>query len=137
MESLSPHRSVIVNDDDTITDPIKQGATAEGATDFAQMILDTLRVAGVQQAHKEDRISFELLDGWPGVLLAGKGRYRDADGTLKTAGIFIGPEFGTVTRVDLVEAARECTDAGFNVLISCAFNDEAQSTELVAPLRVV
>ena len=129
VESLSPHRTLIVNDDDTSTDPLKQGATAEGATDFAQMILNTLRVAGVQQAHKQDRISFESLDGWPGVLLAGKGSYRDADGTLKTAGIFIGPEFGTVSRVDLVEAARECADAGFNVLISCAFNYEAQSTE--------
>jgi adenine-specific DNA-methyltransferase len=96
VESLSPHRSVIVNDDDTIIDPLKQGATAEGATDFAQMILSTLRVSPVQQAHKNDRISFESLDGWPGVLLAGKGSYREADGRLKTAGIFIGPEFGTV-----------------------------------------
>jgi adenine-specific DNA-methyltransferase len=139
VESLSPHRTMIVNDDDTITDPLKQGATAEGATDFAQMILNTLRVAGVQQAHKEDRISFESFDGWPGVLLAGKGNYRDADGTLKTAGIFIGPEFGTVTRVDLVEAARECADAGFNVLISCAFNYEAQSTEFdkLGPIPVL
>jgi len=139
VESLSPHRSVIVNDDDTITDPLKQGATAEGATDFAQMILNTLRVAGVQQAHKQDRISFESLDGWPGVLLAGKGSYLNADGTLKTAGIFIGPEFGTVTRVDLVEAARECADAGFNVLISCAFNYEAQSTEFdkLGPIPVL
>lgn len=139
VESLSPHRSVIVNDDDTITDPLKQGATAEGATDFAQMILNTLRVAGVQQAHKQDRISFESLDGWPGVLLAGKGSYRDADGTLKSAGIFIGPEFGTVTRVDLVEAARECADAGFDVLISCAFNYEAQSTEFdkLGPIPVL
>ena len=139
VESLSPHRTMIVNDDDTITDPLKQGATAEGATDFAQMILNTLRVAGVQQAHKQDRISFESLDGWPGVLLAGKGSYRDADGTLKTAGIFIGPEFGTVTRVDLVEAARECADAGFNVLVSCAFNYEAQSTEFdkLGPIPVL
>jgi adenine-specific DNA-methyltransferase len=139
VESLSPHRTMIVNDDDTITDPLKQGATAEGATDFAQMILNTLRVAGVQQAHKQDRISFESLDGWPGELLAGKGSYRDADDTLKIAGIFIGPEFGTVTRVDLVEAARECADAGFNVLISCAFNYEAQSTEFdkLGPLPVL
>jgi adenine-specific DNA-methyltransferase len=139
VESLSPHRTMIVNDDDTISDPLKQGATAEGATDFAQMILNTLRVAGVQQAHKQDRISFDSLDGWPGVLLAGKGSYRDADGILRTAGIFIGPEFGTVTRVDLVEAARECADAGFNVLISCAFNYEAQSTEFdkLGPLPVL
>jgi adenine-specific DNA-methyltransferase len=139
VESLSPHRTMIVNDDDTISDPLKLGATAEGATDFAQMILNTLRVAGVQQAHKQDRISFESLNGWPGVLLAGKGSYRDADGTLKTAGLFIGPEFGTVTRVDLVEAARECADAGFAVLISCAFNYEAQSTEFdkLGPIPVL
>ena len=139
VESLSPHRTMIVHDDDTITDPFTQGATAEGATDFAQMILNTLRVSPVQQPHKQDRISFESLDGWPGELLAGKGSYRDADGTLKTAGIFIGPEFGTVTRVDLVEAARECADAGFNVLISCAFNYEAQSTEFdkLGPIPVL
>ncbi len=129
VESLSPHRTMIVNDDDSLVDPHKYGATAEGATDFAQMILETLRVAGVQQAHKEDRIKFESLEGWPGSYIAGKGAYRDADGILKTAGIFIGPEFGTVSRVELVEAARECADAGFDVLISCAFNYEAQSTE--------
>jgi adenine-specific DNA-methyltransferase len=139
VESLSPHRTMVVNDDDTLTDPLKQGATVEGATDFAQMILNTLRVAGVQQAHKQDRISFESLEGWPGKLLAGKGSYRDADGAPKTAGIFIGPEFGTVSRVDLVEAARECADAGFDVLISCAFNYEAQSTEFdkLGPLPVL
>jgi adenine-specific DNA-methyltransferase len=139
VESLSPHRTMIVNDDDSLVDPHKQGATSESATDFAQMILDTLRVAGVQQAHKEDRIKFESLEGWPGSYIAGKGSYREADGTLKTAGIFIGPEFGTVSRVDLVEAARECADAGFDVLISCAFNYEAQSTEFdkLGPLPVL
>ncbi|MCP9942441.1 site-specific DNA-methyltransferase [Cyanobium sp. ATX 6E8] len=139
VESLSPHRTMIVNDDDSLIDPHKQGATAEGATDFAQMVLGTLRVAGVQQAHKEDRISFESLNGWPGSYIAGKGSYRDADGVLITAGIFIGPEFGTVSRVDLVEAARECADAGLDVLISCAFNYEAQSTEFdkLGPLPVL
>jgi adenine-specific DNA-methyltransferase len=103
------------------------------------MILDTLRVAGVQQAHKEDRITFESLDGWPGTYIAGKGAYRDADGSLKTAGIFIGPEFGTVSRVGLVDAARECADVGLDVLISCAFNYEAQSTEFdkLGPLPVL
>ena len=139
IESLSPHRTMIVNEDNSLIDPHKHGATAESATDFAQMILDTLRVAGVQQAHKEGRINFESLDGWPGSYIAGKGAYRDADDSLKTAGIFIGPEFGTVSRVDLVEAARECADAGFDVLVSCAFNYEAQSTEFdkLGPLPVL
>ena len=129
VESLSPHRTMIVNDDDSLIDPHKQGATAEGATDFAQMILETLRVAGVQQANKQDRINFQSLEGWPGNYIASKAIYKDAADSIKTAGIFIGPEFGTVSRVDLVEAARECSDAGFDVLISCAFNYEAQSTE--------
>ena len=47
----------------------------------------------------------------------------------KRAGIFIGPEFGTVSRPDLVEAAREAGDAGFDVLIACAFNYEAHASE--------
>jgi adenine-specific DNA-methyltransferase len=47
----------------------------------------------------------------------------------RRAGIFIGPEFGTVQRADLVKAARECGDAGFDVLIACAFNYEAHATE--------
>ena len=47
----------------------------------------------------------------------------------KAAAIFIGPEFGTVPRADLVAAAREAGDADFDVLIACAFNYEAHATE--------
>ena len=47
----------------------------------------------------------------------------------KRAGIFIGPEFGTVSRPDLVAAAREAGDAGFDVLVACAFNYDAHSAE--------
>ena len=34
--------------------------------DFPSVILDNLRTAGVQQAHKEDRISFTSVTPWPG-----------------------------------------------------------------------
>ena len=47
----------------------------------------------------------------------------------RSAAIFVGPEFGTVQRPDLVQAAREAGDAGFDVLIACAFNYDAHSTE--------
>ncbi len=132
VESLSPHRSLIVEADDSITDPLKVGATALGAADFAQVILDTLKVAGVQQAHKDDKISFDSLEPWPGEYICGKGSTTESVAgreQQKTAGIFIGPEFGTVSRSDLVAAAREAADAGFDVLISCAFNYEAHTTE--------
>jgi len=48
---------------------------------------------------------------------------------IRVAGIFIGPEFGTVTRQDLVLAAREAGDANFDVVIACAFNYEAHASE--------
>ena len=47
----------------------------------------------------------------------------------KRAGIFIGPEFGTVSRPDLVAAVREAADAGFDALIACAFNYDAHASE--------
>ena len=46
-------------------------------------------------------------------------------GTERRAGSFIGPEFGTVSRPDLVAAAREAADADFDVLITCVFSYEA------------
>jgi adenine-specific DNA-methyltransferase len=54
----------------------------------------------------------------------------------RRAAIFIGPEFGTVQRADLVAAAREAGDAGFDVLIACAFNYEAHTTEFTKLGRI-
>ena len=48
---------------------------------------------------------------------------------MKRAAVFIGPEFGTVSRPDLVVAVREAADADFDALISCAFNYDAHSTD--------
>jgi adenine-specific DNA-methyltransferase len=92
------------------------------------MILENLKSAGVQQAHKEDRITFTALTPWPCDLVCADARYMERE-TEKRAAIFIGPEFGTVQRADLVAAAREAGDAGFDVLIACAFNYEAHTTE--------
>ena len=65
---------------------------------------------------------------WPGDLVCAEGHYIEGAGE-KRAAIFIGPEFGTVSRPDLVAAAREAGDAGFDVLIVCAFNYDAHSSE--------
>ena len=129
VESLSPHRMLGVDENDELIDPLKSGPSgAQVGTSFDQMILENLKVAGVQQAHKEDRIRFTALTGWPGSYICAEGRYQEGE-TEKRAGIFIGPEFGTVSRPDLVEAAREAGDAGFDVLIACAFNYEAHANE--------
>ncbi len=81
------------------------------------MILENLKTAGVQQVHKDDRITFTALSPWPGDMVCAEGRYMEGE-IEKRAAIFIGPEFGTVLRADLVAAAREAGDAGFDVLIA-------------------
>jgi adenine-specific DNA-methyltransferase len=135
VESLSPHRTLAVDWNDELIDVLeaaegkrKAADRDESVTDFAHMILENLKAAGVQQAHKEDRITFTSLTGWPGRFICAEGAFMEGD-RQKRAGIFIGPEFGTVSRPDLVAAAREAGDAGFDVLIACAFNYDAHSAE--------
>jgi adenine-specific DNA-methyltransferase len=126
VESLSPHRMLAVDENDELIDKVRE--TGSGQQDFAQMILENLRVSGIQQASKEDKIDFTSITPWPGAYICAEGRYLEGS-TERRAGIFIGPEFGTVAREDLVRAARECGDADFDVLIACAFCYEAHTTE--------
>ena len=129
VESLSPHRVLGVGEDDELIDIRKEdSATLGSKSAFPQMILENLKTAGVQQAHKGDRITFTALTPWPGELVCAEGRYLEGEAE-KRAAIFIGPEFGTVQRADLVAGAREAGDAGFDVLIACAFNYEAHAAE--------
>ena len=129
VESLSPHRVLGVGEDDELIDGLREhGGEFDRKKSFPEMILENLKSAGVQQAHKEGRISFTSLVPWPGILICAEGRYLEGD-TEKRAAILIGPEFGTVQRADLVQAAREASEAGFDVLIACAFNYEAHTTE--------
>ncbi|MCD2450529.1 site-specific DNA-methyltransferase [Methylicorpusculum oleiharenae] len=140
VESLSPHRVLTVDENDDLIDGVAQSnAEYREERDFVQMILENLKTAGVQQAHKTDKIDFTSLSPWPGELICADGRYMTpsplegegwGEGEIeKRAAIFIGPEFGTVSRPDLVAAAREAGDAGFDVLIACAFNYDAHSSE--------
>ena len=150
VESLSPHRVLSVDEDDELIDGVAEPEAGYGEEhDFARMILENLKTAGVQQAHKEDKISFTSMTPWPGDLICAEGRFDSGEwlvvsgqrgGELSTshsslttgearAAIFIGPEFGTISRPDLVQAAREAGDADFDALITCAFNYDARSSE--------
>ena len=135
VESLSPHRTLAVDEDGNaqateVRDERAPYQTGNGNQDFTSIILANLRTAGVQQARKDDRISFTSLVPWPGTMVCADGRYAEADGGAeKRAAVFVGPEFGTVSRPDLVEAVREAADAGFDVLIACAFNYDAQASD--------
>jgi len=133
VESLSPYRVLGVDENDELIDTAGDSSAGYGdEKGFVSMILENLKISGVQQAHKEDKITFNSLTPWPGNFICAEGRYLEGenDSTVeKRAAIFIGPEFGTVSRPDLVAAAREAGDADFDVLIACAFNYDARSTD--------
>jgi adenine-specific DNA-methyltransferase len=131
VESLSPHRVISVDEDGEWIDGQAKSTTGRrDEADFVEMILENLKTAGVQQAHKTDKMSFSSITPWPGYFVCAEGKYfEDTAKSEKRAAIFIGPEFGTVSRPDLVAAAREAGDAAFDVLITCAFNYDAHSAE--------
>ena len=147
VESISPHRVLGVDENGDVIDGIAESGNGYGTGyDFGQVILENLKRSGVQQAHKEDRITFASLTPWPGRFVCADGRYVEGgsvdddddatSGPERRAAVFIGPEFGTVSRPDLVEAAREAADGGFDVLIACAFNYDAHTTEFESLGRV-
>jgi adenine-specific DNA-methyltransferase len=132
VESLSPHRALGVDEDDDLLDSLAETSPLHEGKDFTTLILENLKMAGVQQARKDDKIVFSSLEPWPGEFICAKGVYQQTDGDKtheRKAAIFVGPEFGTVSRPDLVAAAREAGDADFDVLIACAFNFDAHSSE--------
>ncbi len=165
VESLSPHRVLGVDENDELIDRVAESTVGYGEKqDFAAVILENLKTAGVQQAHKDDKITFTAITPWPGDLICAEGRFdsgvgekgewiegkwivdrREVDSgeqdseklstlpsslsTENRGAIFIGPEFGTVSRPDLVAAAREAAEGGFDALITCAFNYDARSSE--------
>ena len=137
VESLSPHRTLPVDEDGDVQgaevgDERASYQVGNGEQDFTTVILENLQTAGVQQAHKDDRVTFtaplEQCERWPGARVCAIGRYAEGDSE-KRAAIFVGTEFGTVSRPDLVEAAREAADADCDVLIACAFNFDVQASE--------
>ncbi len=137
VESISPHRILDVDETDGLLDRMADGGSDYGY-DFSSMILDNLKRSGIQQAHKEDKIEFISVMEWPGDLICAEGTVSgevngeesSTSSAFRRAGIFVGPEFGTVSRSDLVEAAREAAEANFDALIACAFSFDAHTSEL-------
>jgi adenine-specific DNA-methyltransferase len=139
VESLSPHRVLPASEEELIDElEAAEGRRPPAAADlagqdFAAIVIDYLKAEGVKQHAKGDRIAFESLVPWPGNFVGASGAFIEGEnGPERRAAILIGPEYGTVGRQDLVAAAREAVDARFDVLIACAFNFDAHSSELAS-----
>jgi adenine-specific DNA-methyltransferase len=153
VESLSPHRVLPMEEDPyleealaargeegsppSLTLPHKGGgdtAAASGmvTTDFAQVVYENLKTAGVQNTKKGERLMLENLRPFASRsgFIQFEGRYTEK-GASKRAAVCIGPEYDTVG-YDLVRrAAREAVDM-FDMLIICgfAFAPEVDDTRL-------
>jgi adenine-specific DNA-methyltransferase len=151
VESLSPHRVLPMGEDPyleelleagegdvppSLTLPHKGGGKAEASgqviTDFAQVVYENLKAAGVQNTKKGETLKFEWLKPFASRsgLIQFEGRYQEK-GESKRAAVCIGPEYDTVG-YDLVRrAAREAADL-FDTLIICgfAFAPEVDDTRL-------
>jgi adenine-specific DNA-methyltransferase len=120
VESLSPHRVLPTADDDQIGPVTEQEARKQ--QDFATMILDNLKKAGVQNTRKNERLTFDRLDAYAGVWLNASGEYTDAEGKSRRVAVTIGPEHGTVGPQQVKEAAKEAVQGvGFDLLVVCGF----------------
>ncbi|MEQ1514891.1 MAG: site-specific DNA-methyltransferase [Usitatibacteraceae bacterium] len=145
VESLSPHR-IVPADAEELIDVIdaaegkkKRGPLSGSETDFASMVIEHLKTSGVHQTDRADRIEFTSLLPFPGSgYIGAEGRFMEGD-VERRAAIFIGPEFGTLSRVDLTAAAREAAECRFDVLIAVSFAFDAHASELtrLGPLPIL
>ena len=94
------------------------------------MILENLKTAGVQQAHKEDKIAFSSVTPGPATWSAPRDGMSKARLARRNA-----PPFSSVPSSAPSPAPIWCRrparpgDAGFDVLIACAFNYDAHSAD--------
>jgi adenine-specific DNA-methyltransferase len=149
VESLSPHRIIPIDDqEDDILEalgPVERARRESSLVedvDYVNVILENLRTHGAQSGNKDEKIDFVDVVNWNGVNLHAEGVFiEDADGAeiQRRVGIQIGPEYGALRRADVAAAAREAQEAGFDMLLSCAFAFDAHASDLtrLGPLRIL
>jgi adenine-specific DNA-methyltransferase len=148
VESLSPHRVLPMGEDPYLEEllaaegeevdgrikPVKPGHDGGGVvhTDFAQVVYENLKNAGVQNTKKGERLMLENLRPFASrtALIQFEGRYLEK-GASKRAAVCIGTEYDTVGYELVRRAAREAADL-FDTLIVCgfAFAPEVDDTRL-------
>jgi adenine-specific DNA-methyltransferase len=128
VESLSPHR-VLSTADENFDGEVSPEETDQHG-DFASMILENLRKAGVQNGIRNEKIVFDRLEPYAGRWINAEGEYTDAEGQRRRVAVTIGPEHGTVGPEQVKQAALEAVRGiGFDILIVCGFAFDAHVSE--------
>ena len=114
VESLSPHRAISEEDDQTGAEARAQ-ESSNGQ--FETTILENLKRAGVQNTVKEERLTFDRLEPYAGTWIHAEGDYTE-NGSVKSVGVCIGPQHGTVDS-RLVQDAAKGAIGVFDLLVVC------------------
>ncbi len=124
VESLSPHRTISVEEKKSLAEVGKEGWTMKmvGAAQFGNIIIENLKKAGVQNTIKNERLKFDRLEVRAGVWIHAEGEYTEKDGKSRRVAVCIGPEHGTVGPELVREAAKEAVQGiGYDLLLVCGF----------------
>jgi adenine-specific DNA-methyltransferase len=129
VESLSPHR--VLSTEIERPESEREAERLEGGGKFEQTILENLRVSGVQNTRKSERLNFTSLETFTGTYLQASGTYLENQQTKRVA-VCIGPEHGTVTPALVREAAKEAMlGVGFDLLVVLGFAFDPHISEEV------
>ena len=128
MESLSPH---LVLDPTNTEQSTPTSVSSENVQDYHKHILEHLKTAGVQNRLQEGRINFDWLEELPGEWLHAEGVWTDKDEKTQSIAISIGPQYDTVGRQWMQEAAKEAVRklAKYDLLIVTAFAFEGYTAD--------
>jgi adenine-specific DNA-methyltransferase len=120
VESLSPYRLLSTEEERPASEAEARRESSGGQ--FATMIIDNLRKAGVQNTFKNERLKFDRLEPYAGTWIHASGEYTEKDGKVRRVAVSIGPEHGTVGTEQVKEAAKEAVQGvGFDLLVVCGF----------------
>lgn len=119
VESISPHRVITEMEELPLSE--REGKKQSSLVQYEQVILENLKIAGVQNTKKQERLKFNFLEPYAGTYINAEGEYYENEVTKRVA-ICIGPENGTVGTELVKEAAKESVKGiGFDLLIVCGF----------------
>ncbi len=128
MESLSPH---LVFESSDVENDTSTSVSSETEQDYHKHILEHLKTAGVQNRLKEQRITFDWLEEHPGEWIHAEGVWTGKDEKTQSVAISIGPQYDTVGKQWMREAAKEAVRklAKYDLLIVAAFAFEGYTAD--------
>jgi adenine-specific DNA-methyltransferase len=121
----------------TPADAIESGeAESEGMQRFNEQVFEHLRSAGIKNGIKNENAVFTRINLLAHDFLHAEGWYQTERGEAK-AYLHIGPQFGTVSKQSVNEAAKECRirgDADWLVILGFRFDDDIENREVTTKL---